>query len=497
MDDTGNTTLFDTALPNSQNSQVIISEGNEKETMLSINEEKMEAISLQKKYLQDNFDRLIEQLQEWLAIPSISTLSENRQDVERAAEWIRKKMVAIGFPRASLVKTQGHPLVYGEWFVGKNLPTVLFYGHYDVQPVDPLEEWHTPPFQPALIDGNIYCRGASDDKSQIMMVLAALESSAKTTGTLPVNIKILLEGEEEAGGASIADYVSLKSKHLQADAVLICDTPMVNEQQPSLITGLRGILYTEIAVSGAGRDLHSGAYGGIAPNPLHALCLLISRLKGEDGSIQIPELTAAIVDPTPVEQTFCDEDLLGITAGLCAEMGVKDTVGESGYSPLVRLGLRPTLEVHGIRGGFTAEGAKTVIPAEAMAKVSLRLPPNFDPNEVFVWFEKAVKQHMPHGYRTLVTNLHSGRGVYVDPENHYIRAAAEALEVTFGATPVCMRHGGSIPVAALFNEILQTPVVLMGFGLPDDSIHAPNEKFSLTQFRKGMETVIEFLARIA
>ncbi|MGW8192782.1 MAG: dipeptidase [Desulforhopalus sp.] len=456
----------------------------------------MAAKTPQKQYLHDNFDSFIEQLKEWLAIPSVSTLSEHRQDIHRAAEWVREKMAAIGFPTAAVLTTQGHPLVYGEWIVDKELPTLLVYGHYDVQPVDPLEQWRTPPFQPTLIDGNIHCRGASDDKSQILLALAALESFAKTAGAPPVNVKVLLEGEEEAGGESIAAYVTAHRGPLQADAVLICDTPMVREGQPSLIIGLRGILYTEISLSGAVRDLHSGAYGGIAPNPLHALCVLLSRLKGEDSIIQIPELTAAVSPPPATEQKFCKEDPLEIVKGLCAEMGIPYPVGESAYSPLVRLGMRPTLEIHGIRGGFTDEGAKTVIPAEATAKVSLRLPADFDPDEVFTWFEKAVRKHLPDSYRLRVTNLNSGRGVYVDPENFYIRAAAKSLEAVYGVAPVFMRHGGSIPIAALFDEILNAPVVLMGFGLPDDSIHAPNEKFSLNQFRKGMETVVEFLDRI-
>jgi acetylornithine deacetylase/succinyl-diaminopimelate desuccinylase-like protein len=453
--------------------------------------------SLQKEYLDANFDQFVEQLQEFLAIPSISTLPENQTDVSRAAEWLHEKITAVGFPTAKIVATAGHPLVYGEWQVDPTLPTLLFYGHFDVQPVDPLEEWLIPPFQPTIKEGNIYCRGASDDKSQIVLVLAALEAWVKTTGHPPVNIKILLEGEEEAGGASIADFVKKNPVQLQADAVLICDTPMINPDQPCIIKGLRGIVYTEVIISGSARDLHSGAYGGVAPNPLHALSILISRLKGEDGTIQIPELMAGIIAPSPEEKQFCEKDPLGVAHNLCNEMGLEHTVGESGYSPLERLGLRPTLELHGIRGGFTGQGAKTVIPATAAAKISLRLPPNFDPDEVFTWFEKAVIRKMPKGFQTQVINLHSGRGVYVDPENSYIQAASSALNSAYGAEPVCMRHGGSIPIAALFDEVLQAPVILMGFGLPDDSIHAPNEKFSLRQLRKGMETVVEFLARIA
>ena len=447
-------------------------------------------------YLDANFDRFVGHLQEWLAIPSISTLPEHRQDVQRAAQWAVERLATIGFPESTLIPTAGHPLVYGEWQVGRQQPTLLIYGHYDVQPVDPLHQWSSPPFQPTLRDGNIYGRGASDDKGQIMLVLAALEAWARVGATLPVNVKILLEGEEEAGGAAVADYVVNHPESLLADAVLICDTHMVNAGQPSIITGLRGILYTEIAVTGAKTDLHSGSYGGVAPNPLHALCLLISRLKGEDGVINIPHLTAAIPVATPTEKRFWQEDPLHIEKELLAEMGVDKMVGEVAYPPLERIGLRPTLEVHGIRGGFTGEGCKTVIPAQATAKVSMRLSANLDPSEVFKWLEGAVLENMPTGYTVALTNLHAGKGVAVNPDNPYIRAAAEAVESTFGSLPVFMREGSSIPIAALFDEVLQVPIVLMGFGLPDDTIHAPNEKFSLSQFRKGMKTVADFLGRI-
>lgn len=447
-------------------------------------------------YLDKNQDLFIAQLFEWLKIPSISTLSEHKNDVRRAADWVKERLTAIGFPESKIISTERHPLVYAEWLAHKNQPTLLIYGHYDVQPVDPIDEWKTPPFKPTIRGGNIYCRGASDDKAQIMLVLAALEAWIKVDGALPVNIKILLEGEEEAGGASIAKYVQENPDLLQADAVLICDTHMVHPEQPSLVIGLRGVLYTEIEVSGAKTDLHSGSYGGVAPNPIHALCVLISRLKGEDGVIQIPELAAAIPTPTAAERLFWQEDPLHVKEALCAEMGVEELVGDTRYPPLERIGLRPTLEVHGIRGGFTSEGAKTVIPATAMAKVSLRLPANLDPDEVFGWLEKAVHQNIPGGHSVQLTNLHAGKGFYINPDNHYIRAAAQALESIYATAPVFMHEGGSIPIASLFNSILKAPVVLMGFGLPDDTIHAPNEKFSVDQFYKGMKTVADFLGRL-
>lgn len=452
--------------------------------------------SARRKYLEEHFDRFVDQLHEWLAIPSISTLPEHRDDVRRAAEWARAKLATIGFAEPRLIESAGHPLVYAEWQVDPRQPTVLIYGHYDVQPVDPLGEWCSPPFQPAIRDGNIYARGACDDKGQVMLVLAALEAWAKTDRTMPVNIKILLEGEEEAGGSAIFDYVRQNPDSLRADAVLICDTHMVSDRQPSLITALRGILYTEITVHGAKTDLHSGSYGGVAPNPLHALCLLLGRLKGEDGVIAIPELAAAIPVPPAAEKQFWLRDPLQIDESLRREMGVAQLVGEAGYPALERIGLRPTLEVHGIKGGFTGEGAKTVIPATASAKVSLRLPAGLDPETVFGWLETAVTQKMPDGYRFQLTNLHAGKGVAVSPDSPFIRAAAEAVAAEYGAEPVYLREGGSIPIAALFAEVLGAPLVLMGFGLPDDTVHAPNEKFSLSQFGRGMKTVADFLGRL-
>lgn len=456
----------------------------------------MTSATTRNKYLDDNQNRFIEQLMEWLAIPSVSTLSEHKDDVRKAADWVRNRLTAIGFPTSQIIATKGHPLVFAEWQVDDRQPTLLIYGHYDVQPVDPIEQWNSPPFQPTIRAGNLYCRGASDDKGQIMLVLAALEAWIKVDGALPVNIKILFEGEEEAGGASIAAYVQENPSPLRADAVLICDTHMVHADQPSLVNGLRGVLYTEIAVTGASTDLHSGSYGGVAPNPIHALCVLISRLKGEDGVIHIPELIAAIPAPSAAEKLFWQEDPLHIEKALCIEMGVAELVGEKDYRPLERIGLRPTLEVHGIRGGFTAEGAKTVIPASAVAKISLRLPAGLEPDEVFGWLEKAVQQHMPAGHTVQLTNLHAGKGFYIPPGDTALLAAADALELIYGKAPVFMREGGSIPIASLFKEVLHVPVVLMGFGLPDDTIHAPNEKFSLEQFSKGMRTVADFLGRL-
>jgi acetylornithine deacetylase/succinyl-diaminopimelate desuccinylase-like protein len=449
-----------------------------------------------KEYIEKNRERYVEELVSWLKIPSISTLSEHSGDVRDAAVWAENKLKEIGFPRVELIEGKGHPLVYAEWLEQENQPTILFYGHYDVQPVDPLGEWHQGPFDPHIDEGNVYARGATDDKGQVMVVLAALEAWAQIEGKLPVNVKVLLEGEEEAGGAFVEQFVHENGEQLKADGALICDTHMNSIEQPSLICGLRGILYTEIHVRGAASDLHSGSYGGVAPNPLHALCLLVSRLKGEDGRIDIPGIYISSVQVTEEERRFWESNREPLQRRLLKEMGVKELVGENHILPHKRLGIRPTLEVHGIRGGFTGEGAKTVIPAEALAKISIRLPAGLKPDDVFLRFEKAVQQKMPKGYSVEVRNLHGGAGVSVSPDNPYVEAAAAAVEQSYGIRPVFMREGGSIPIASLFHELLGVPVVLMGFGLPEDGAHGPNEKFSLSQLYNGIHTVADYLGRL-
>lgn len=449
------------------------------------------------KYIEDNKEKHIEELFTWLRIPSISTLSEHAEDVRSAALWAKNKLEEIGFPLTEVIEGQGHPLVYAQWQTDEDIPTLLIYGHYDVQPVDPLTEWNKPPFEPYIDNENMYARGASDDKGQVMIVIAALEAWAKTQKSLPVNVKVLLEGEEEAGGASVGKYVYNNKERLSADAALICDTHMNSIDSPSIITGLRGILYTEIHVHGARKDLHSGSYGGVAPNPLHALCLLISRLKGEDGRIDIPGIYVSSLEVSEEEKHFWQENKDDLEKRLLREMGVEMLVGENHMLPHKRIGTRPTLEVHGIRGGFVGEGAKTVIPAEALAKISIRLPAGMQPDLVFRQFEKVVKEKMPKGYKVEIRNLHGGSGVSVSSENRYVQDAVNALEATYKIRPVYMREGGSIPIAALFDEVLQMPVVLMGFGLPDDGVHGPNEKFSVSQFYKGIHTIADYLGRLA
>jgi acetylornithine deacetylase/succinyl-diaminopimelate desuccinylase-like protein len=444
-------------------------------------------------YITENENRFLEDLKGWLRIPSISTLPEHAGDIRRAAEYAADQLRRIGFEQVHLIQTQNHPLVYGEWLKAQGKPTVLVYGHYDVQPVDPVELWESPPFEPAVRGDNLYCRGACDDKGQTMLVFKALESLMMVNGTLPVNVRVLIEGEEEAGGESIDHYVRTYPERLKCNAAFICDTHMLSKEIPTLINGLRGIIYTEVEVRGAKSDLHSGTYGGVAPNPLHALAIIIAGLKDAEGHIHIPGLYDKVREASEQEKAFWHDDPLHINEALLEEMGVSQFSGEAEYPPLERIWGRPTLEVHGIAGGFVGEGAKTVIPAVAKAKISLRLPADLKSDEVFALFERRVKELAPSGVEVTVRKIHGGEAVIVPIDTPPMQAAASALKEAFGREPVFIRGGGSIPIAALFYEILGVPVVMMGFGLPDDNLHAPNEKYSLSQFFKGIRTAAHFL----
>lgn len=444
-------------------------------------------------YIEENKNRFLEDLKGWLRIPSISTLPEHAGDIRAAAEYAAEQLRRIGFEQVQLIKTQNHPLVYGEWLKAAGKPTVLVYGHYDVQPVDPVELWESPPFEPTVRGDNLYCRGAADDKGQTMLVFKALESLMAVDGTLPVNVRVLLEGEEEAGGESIDRYVRTYPERLKCDAAFICDTHMLSKEIPSLINGLRGIIYTEVEVRGAKSDLHSGSYGGIAPNPLHTLAIIIAGLKDAEGHIHIPGLYDKVREASAQEKAFWRDDPLHMNEALLEEMGVSQFTGEAEYPPLERIWGRPTLEVHGIVGGFTGEGAKTVIPAVAKAKISLRLPADLRSDEVFALLEQRVKELAPAGVEVKVRKIHGGEAVMIPIDTPPMQAAASALKTVFGREPVFVREGGSIPIAGLFHEILGVSVVLMGFGLPDDNLHAPNEKYSLSQFFRGIRTVAHFL----
>ncbi|HKF35645.1 MAG TPA: dipeptidase [Ktedonobacteraceae bacterium] len=447
-------------------------------------------------YITEHENHFLDDLKGWLRIPSISTLPEHAGDIRRAAEYAAEQLRQIGFEQVHLIQTAGHPLVYGEWLKAPGKPTVLVYGHYDVQPVDPLDLWESPPFEPTIRGDNLYCRGACDDKGQTMLIFKALETLMTVNGTLPVNVRVLIEGEEEAGGESIDHYVKTHPERLKCDVAFICDTHMLTKEIPTLINGLRGIIYTEVEVHGAKRDLHSGSYGGVAPNPLHALALIIAGLKDAGGHIHIPGLNDRLREPSETEKAFWRDDPLHMNEELLEEMGVSEFSGEQEFPPLERIGARPTLEVHGIAGGFIGEGAKTVIPAVAKAKISLRLPADLKSDEVYTLLEQRVKELAPAGVEVIVRKIHGGEAVIVPVETLPMQAAASALKEVFGREPVFTREGGSIPVAALFYEILNVPVVMMGFGLPDDNLHAPNEKYSLSQFFKGTRTVVRFFQKL-
>jgi acetylornithine deacetylase/succinyl-diaminopimelate desuccinylase-like protein len=447
------------------------------------------------KYYQAHQEQFLEGLIRLLKVPSISTLPEHKSDVRAAATLLADEFRAMGMQRVEVIdgKEGQNPLVYAEWLGAPGKPTLLFYGHYDVQPPDPLEEWSSPPFEPSIRNQNIYARGSSDDKGQTYILVKAVEGFLKSQARLPVNVKFLIEGEEEVGGEHIEAFVPKNPEKLRADAAIICDTEMFAPELPTITTGLRGLVYTEVEARGAAQDLHSGMYGGAAPNPVQALAEIISRLKGPDGKIRIPGFYRRVKRPSAKELTAWKRLPFKEKEFLKKEVGSRALTGEKGYSVLERLWARPTLEVHGIRGGFTGDGAKTVIPAVATAKISMRLVPAMNPREVIRQFTAYVKKLTPPGIQTTVRVLSSAPASVVSTENRYIEAAAEAMEQIFKKKTVYMRSGGSIPIAGLFDRYLKTPVVMMGFGLPDDRLHAPNEKFYLPNFYRGIEAVGRYM----
>ncbi len=439
------------------------------------------------------------ELSEFLRIPSVSTLTTHKGDVRRAAEWVANNLRKSGIENVRLIETEspmGHPLVYGDWLHadGHGQPTVLIYGHFDVQPPDPLNEWKSPPFEPTLRDGNLFARGSADDKGQLYCHLKAVERLMQEGGgKLPVNVRFLIEGEEEVGGEGIEDYVKQHPGELTCDAVLISDNSMFSDGLPALDVGLRGMVYTEITVRGAEHDLHSGMYGGVAPNAINVLCHIIAQLKDLDGVIQVPGYYDDVQELTAEQRAswgalpFDEEELR------THEIGAKALAGETGYSALERIWARPTLDANGIIGGFTGEGAKTVIPAVAKGKVSMRLVPNQDPNKIWASFKEYVESLCPSYAEVDVQYIHGADPVLLPTNSVYMKAAVEALREVFGKEPVLMRSGGSIPIVSLFSSVLNAPSVLMGFGLPDDNLHAPNEKMKLANVFGGIEASVRYL----
>ena len=444
-------------------------------------------------YFQQHQTDFLEGLKAWLRIPSISTLSENKPDVRRAAEFALNELRSMGMTASELIEGEGNPLVYAEWLGAPGKPTILFYGHYDVQPPDPLDEWKTPPFEPDIRNNNIYARGACDDKGQVYIQLKAVESLLKSTGKLPVNVKFLLEGEEETGGEHIEAYVKTKPPRLKADAAVVCDTEMFAPELPTICVGLRGMVYYELFVQGADHDLHSGVYGGAAPNPILAIAEIITALKDRTGHILIPGFYDDVVPPSDKERAAWASLPFDEKEYTQKEMGAKELVGEPNVPLFERVWGRPTLEVHGIRGGFTGEGAKTVIPARATAKISTRLVANMTVAKSVELMKAAVAKATPRGVTAELKVLHAGEPSLTNPDNRFIHAAAQALKETFGKETVYIRSGGSIPIVGVFDRYLGVPSVMMGFGLPDDNLHAPNEKFHIPNFYRGIEAVARYL----
>src|SRR6185437_2007787 len=447
-------------------------------------------------YYEQQRETYVKELKELLRIPSISTLSEHKKDIRAAAEWVRDRLANAGLQSVELIESEGNPLIYAEWLEAAGKPTLLLYGHYDVQPPDPLDEWTSPPFAPEIRNGNIYARGSSDDKGQTLILINAVAALLAQHGRLPVNVRFLIEGEEEAGGEHIEAYVKSKPARLKADAAVICDTEMFAPELPTICVGLRGIVYGELHVEGANHDLHSGVYGGAAPNAIQAAAEILTALKDREGRIQIPGFLDRVVPPSEKEREawarlpFNEKDYRE------KEVGARELVGEPGVPLFERLWARPTLEVHGIRGGFTGEGAKTVIPAKAVAKISARLVADQRPDEAVAQIREAVKAACPKGVVAEFKLIHAAPPSLVNSDNRFIREAAAAMTQVFGHETVYIRSGGSIPIAGLFDEQLGVPSVMMGFGLPDDNLHAPNEKLYLPNFFRGIEAVAGYLERL-
>jgi acetylornithine deacetylase/succinyl-diaminopimelate desuccinylase-like protein len=441
--------------------------------------------------------RFLEELKSLLRIPSISTLPEHKGDVRLAAESLAQEMERIGLEHVRVIETSGHPLVYGDWLHAAGKPTCLAYGHYDVQPPDPLDEWLTPPFEPTERNGNLYARGAVDDKGQMYMHLKAQEAMLQAPGgKLPINVRLLLEGEEEVGGEGIAWFVREHPDQLQADFALVSDTEMFAPGLPTLVVGLRGMIYTELEAVGAQTDLHSGIYGGAAPNPFIALAQVIAALKDPQGRILIPGFYDQVAAPSADElkawkRLPFDEDHYRTS-----EIGSRELTGEPGFSVQERTWARPTMDVHGMPGGFIGAGAKTVIPAKATAKISFRLVPGMHPQEVYAQYKTYVESLQPKGIELRVRLIHSGEPIVVKTDNPYIQAATRALHQVFGKETVFIRSGGSIPIVGDFERYLKIPTVMMGFGLPDDNLHAPNEKFHIANFHRGIESIILFFEEL-
>lgn len=446
-------------------------------------------------YLKQHEARHLEELKAFLRIPSISALSAHKADMVKAANWLVEQLKAAGLQRAELIETPGHPVVYAEWLGAPGAPTALIYGHYDVQPVDPEHLWETPPFEPTVRDGKIYARGASDDKGQVFQHIKALEALLATEGKLPVNVKLLIEGEEEVGSTHLDDFVLANQELLKADVLVISDTPLYAKGQPALCYGLRGLAALELTLTGAKGDLHSGLYGGAVQNPLHALVELLASLH-ENGRVAVKGFYDRVVELT-VEERAEFAALPFDEAAYRAELGVPELFGEPGYTPTEQTWARPTLELNGVWGGFQGEGTKTVIPNQAHAKITCRLVPDQDPKEIQQLIQAHLEAHLPPGVTLSVTLQDTARPVVTAIDHPALQAAAAALAEGYGKAPYFTRMGGSVPVVETFANRLGLPAVLMGFGLPDENFHAPNEHFNLDNYEIGKRVLCSYWHKLA
>ncbi|MFH1527579.1 MAG: dipeptidase [Bacteroidota bacterium] len=447
-------------------------------------------------YIKKNKKGYVEELKDYLRIPSISTLAENKKDIEKCANFVAGKLKDAGLNKVEIFKTDGHPIVYGEWLDAKDKPTVLIYGHYDVQPVDPIDEWTNHPFEPVVKKGKIYARGANDNKGQNLVHIKSVEAYLKTVGSLPVNVKFIIEGEEEIGSQNLGKFLKKNNKMLKCDSVLISDTSMYGKGIPTINYGLRGLCYMEVEVVGPNRDLHSGSFGGGVANPINELAKIITKLHDKNGKVSVPNFYKNAKKITPKEKANYKK-LNFSDASLAKELNVGALQGEAGYSTLERLSGRPTLDCNGIVGGFIGQGAKTVLPSKASAKISMRLVPNQDPKEIAKEFTKHVLSLAPKSVKLNVTEMHGGLAFLMDLDNPTIEAAARATTRAFGKETVFTREGGSIPIVVEFANILKAPIVLMGLGLDTDDIHSPNEHFSLKNFELGILSSVYFLDEIS
>jgi acetylornithine deacetylase/succinyl-diaminopimelate desuccinylase-like protein len=440
-----------------------------------------------RKYVSDNKQRFLDELFELLRFPSVSADPKYKDDVLKTADYVAEKLKAAGAEHVEICQTAGYPIVYGEKIIDASLPTVLVYGHYDVQPADPLELWKTPPFEPTIRDEKIYARGACDDKGQFYMHVKAFELMMQTD-TLPCNIKFMIEGEEEVGSANLGIFVGQNKERLKADVVLISDTSMISLEHPSLETGLRGLSYVEVEVTGPNRDLHSGVYGGAVANPATILAKLIASLHDENNRISIPGFYDKVIELSDTERADLNKAPYD-EAEYKKDLQVDELWGEKGYSTLERTGTRPTLEVNGIWGGYIGEGAKTVLPSKAFAKISMRLVPNQNSDEITKLFQDHFEKIAPKSVQVKVSPHHGGEPVVTPTDSVAYQAAKKAILESFGKEPIPTRGGGSIPIVALFEKELGIKTVLMGFGLDSDNLHSPNEKFDIANFYKGIETI--------